>query len=168
MTKKQTNAFNVFDLNSLKSLLCCWFGVSAQQWDSGVGVSNSKDNVFHQTTSHHYHMPLTSSDTSQPMAPGQHSSVLCVNIQVAQPSKEHSAAPSDRLAPPTGSCLLRRQPRGVTNIHSIQAPWQKPRLTALNALDLRSMQSLLHRGGGFTSHDDSPGHQYSWVLSRLI
>jgi hypothetical protein len=24
----------------------------------------------------------------------------------------------------------------------------------------------LHLGGGFTSHDDSPGHQHSWVLSR--
>jgi hypothetical protein len=23
-----------------------------------------------------------------------------------------------------------------------------------------------HLGGGFTSHDDSPGHQHSWVLSR--
>jgi hypothetical protein len=28
----------------------------------------------------------------------------------------------------------------------------------------RKMQ--VHLGGGFTSHDDSPGHQHSWVLSR--
>jgi hypothetical protein len=32
--------------------------------------------------------------------------------------------------------------------------------------DAFEMSQLMHLGGGFTSHDDSPGHQQSWVLSR--
>ena len=52
------------------------------------------------TNKQHYHIPLTSSDTSQPMAPGQHSSVLCIGIQVVQLSQEYSVAPSDRFIPP--------------------------------------------------------------------
>jgi hypothetical protein len=52
------------------------------------------------TNKQHYHIPLTSSDTSQPMAPGQHSSVLCIGIQVVQLSQEYSIAPSDRFIPP--------------------------------------------------------------------
>jgi hypothetical protein len=26
--------------------------------------------------------------------------------------------------------------------------------------------TMVHLGGAYTSHDDSPGHQHSWVLSR--
>ena len=52
------------------------------------------------TNKQHHRSQLTSSDTSQPMAPGQHSSVLYIGIQVVQLSQEYSVAPSDRFIPP--------------------------------------------------------------------
>jgi hypothetical protein len=64
------------------------------------------------TNKQHYHIPLTSSDTSQPMAPGQHSSVLYIGIQVVQLSQEYSVTPSGRFIPPA-------PPRRATNRNKV-------------------------------------------------
>jgi hypothetical protein len=85
-------------------LRCCtitytlfvWTICSAARWQNGCQYQKGPHSA---TNKQHYHIPLTSSDTSQPMAPGQHSSVLCISIQVVQLSQEYSVMPSDRFTP---------------------------------------------------------------------
>ena len=115
-------------------------------------VSVPKRPTEHMATNkQHYHIPLTSSDTSQPMAPGQHSSVLCIGIQVVQLSQLYSVAPSDRfipLAPPSGRAT-NEQNQGIP---SIQVLPRKPRMNTFNMFDLDSMKSLLHCWFGVSVH----------------
>jgi hypothetical protein len=42
--KPRINTFNMFDLDSMKSLLHCWFEVSVQQRDNRRGVSSGQPN----------------------------------------------------------------------------------------------------------------------------
>jgi hypothetical protein len=128
----------MIDLDTVQSPTHCLFGLSAQQRDNRTGVSTEKALMHLATNKQHYHIPLTSSDTSQPMVPGQHSSVLCIGIQVVQPSQEYSVAPSDRFIP------LATRHQQNEGIQSIQVPRRKPRINAFNMFDLDSMKSLLH------------------------
>ena len=86
------------------------------------------------TNKQHYHIPLTSSDTSQPMAPGQHSSVLFIGIQVVQLSQLYSiaqvhtsCAAVKQDAPPTNRIKVSHQSKCFHEspewIHSICLTW---------------------------------------------
>ena len=115
-------------------------------------VSVPKRPTEHMATNkQHYHIPLTSSDTSQPMAPEQHSSVLCIGIQVVQLSQLYSVAPSDRFIPlaPPSRRATNEQNQGIP---SIQVLRRKPRINTFNMFDLDSMKSLLHCWFGVSVH----------------
>ena len=63
------------------------------------GCQYRKGPPHSMTNKQHSRSQLTSSDTSQPMAPGQHSSVLSIASQLVKTSQEYSITSSDRFRP---------------------------------------------------------------------
>jgi hypothetical protein len=85
--------------------LFVWTICTAARWQNGCQYQKGPHLASNKQ---HRCLQLISSDTSKPMAPGQHSLVLFIGIQVVQPSKEYSVMPSNRFIPLVPS-------RGATN-----------------------------------------------------
>jgi hypothetical protein len=56
--KPRINTFNMFDLDSMKSLLHCWFEVSVQQRDNRRGVSSGRANGTNKKPTFQYRTHL--------------------------------------------------------------------------------------------------------------